>query len=131
LRFQGSLAPSANAGVQARGMLDGWLSEAVGDQAAEAIRLATTELITNAVRHGELSEDDDILLAVDLREAVVRVDVEQPTSAEAARVLEPDGDREGGLGLVIVDAFSERWGVTEGAPGHVWFEVPSMPLDNA
>jgi anti-sigma regulatory factor (Ser/Thr protein kinase) len=105
-------------------MLDGWLSDAVGDQAAEAIRLATTELVSNAVRHGDLSEGDEIWLVVDLGDEVVRIDVEQPTSAEAARVLGPDPDREGGLGLVIVHAFSERWGVTEGAPGHVWFEVP-------
>jgi anti-sigma regulatory factor (Ser/Thr protein kinase) len=105
-------------------MLNGWLSEAVGDPMAETIRLATTELVSNAVRHGGLSHDDEISLTVDLRDEVICVDVEQPTSAAAARVLEPDPDREGGLGLVIVDAFSERWGVTEGTPGHVWFEVP-------
>ncbi|HEX3299365.1 MAG TPA: ATP-binding protein, partial [Actinomycetota bacterium] len=83
-------------------MLDGWLGDAVGDQAAETIRLATTELVSNAVRHGELSADDDIVLVVDLGADVVRVDVEQPTSAEAARVLGPDADRDGGLGLMIV-----------------------------
>jgi anti-sigma regulatory factor (Ser/Thr protein kinase) len=104
-------------------MLDGWLSDAIGDQAADTIRLATTELVSNAVRHGDLSQDDEILLVVDLGNEVVRVDVEQPTSVEAARVQPPDADRDGGLGLMIVDAFSERWGVTEGTPGHVWFEV--------
>ena len=104
-------------------MLDGWLGDAVGDQAAETIRLATTELVSNAVRHGDLSQQDEILLVVDLGNGVVRVDVEQPTSAEAASVQAPDADRDGGLGLMIVDAFSERWGVTEGTPGHVWFEV--------
>ena len=106
-------------------MLDGWLSDAVGDQAAETIRLATTELVSNAVRHGHLSEDDEIVLVVDLDDDVVRVDVEQPTSAEPARILGPHHDREGGLGLVIVEASCERWGVTKGIPGHVWFEVPA------
>jgi anti-sigma regulatory factor (Ser/Thr protein kinase) len=109
--------------MRARGMLNGWLSEQVGDEAAEAIRLATTELVSNAVRHGDPSDDDEITLTVDLVDDVVRVDVEQPTSAAAARVLEPDAQREGGLGLVIVEAFAERWGVTDGTPGHVWFEV--------
>jgi hypothetical protein len=37
--------------------------------------------------------------------------------------LERDLGRIGGLGLAIVEAFSDHWGVTESAPGHVWFEV--------
>ena len=106
-------------------MLDGWLGDAVGDQAADTMGLATSELVGNAVRHGELSQNDEIHLSLDLGENVARVDVEQPTSAGDARVLERDPDRAGGFGLMIVQAFSNHWGVTEGTPGHVWFEVAS------
>jgi anti-sigma regulatory factor (Ser/Thr protein kinase) len=104
------------------------LSAAVDDQINYAIRLATSELVTNAVRHGGLSLDDGIALIVDIENDIVRVDVEQPTSASGARVVEAPGV-DGGFGLGIVDAVSERWGVTEGQPGHVWFEISTTPTD--
>jgi two-component sensor histidine kinase len=94
----------------------------------DVTRIATTELISNAVRHGGLSEGDEIRLSVEVSVDVVRVDVEQPTSAEAACVSEAGADPDGRFGLVIVDVLTERWGVTRGEPGHVWFEVSRFPV---
>jgi anti-sigma regulatory factor (Ser/Thr protein kinase) len=84
------------------------LSDAIEDQAADAIRLAATELVTNAVRHGGVEEEDGLVLIVDVDHGVVRVEVEQPTSATAARVVESPGIT-GGFGLVLVDAVSSVW----------------------
>jgi anti-sigma regulatory factor (Ser/Thr protein kinase) len=100
------------------------LGDAVGDQVVDAIRLATTELVTNAVRHGGLRQPDRIELIVDVDDDMVRVQVEQPTSAAAARVVESPGI-DGGFGLAIVDSLSERWGVSERAPARVWCEIPT------
>ena len=121
-RFRTSLVPGVTAAADARAKLNGWFSDAVGDRIAEAIRLATTELVTNAIRHGGVSLNDEIALLVDLERDVVRVDVEQPGSAAAARVAESPGV-DGGFGLAIVRDLSRRWGIVEGQPGHVWFEI--------
>jgi hypothetical protein len=98
------------------------------DQTLDAISLATTELVTNAVRHGSVSQDDRIVLVVDLDNDIARIDVEQPTSASGARVVESPGVN-GGFGLAIVDAVSERWGVMDGQPGHVVRDL-ARPLDH-
>ena len=119
MRFETALPCDVAAGAHARRMLDGWLRDMVSDQAAEAIRLGTTELVSNSLRHGGVSAGDEIRLSVEVDGNVVRVDVQQPTSAEAARALRPaDADGDGGFGLAIVDELTDRWGVTEGQPGH-------------
>jgi anti-sigma regulatory factor (Ser/Thr protein kinase) len=102
------------------------LADAVSERARGAVALGASELVTNAVRYGGLSPDDQIVLVVEVGEEVVRVDVEQRGSAEAATVV-GDGagiQREGGFGLMLVDAICQRWGVIRGTPGRVWFEVP-------
>jgi anti-sigma regulatory factor (Ser/Thr protein kinase) len=124
VRFQTLLAPDAAAGARARGTRDDWLADALSERARGAVELGASELVTNAVRYGGLSPDDQIVLVVELEDEVVRVDVEQRGSAEAATVVDGAGiQREGGFGLLLVAAICERWGVTGGSPGHVWFEV--------
>jgi anti-sigma regulatory factor (Ser/Thr protein kinase) len=109
----------------ARQALDGWLTNLVGDDTANAARLAASELVENAIRHGELGPDDTIHLAGVATDEVVRVEVEQPTPATDAHVVAPDerGPLEGGYGLRIVQELCSAWGVRAEAPGAVWFEV--------
>jgi anti-sigma regulatory factor (Ser/Thr protein kinase) len=118
------LPPSPVATALARQALDGWLSTLVGEQTADDIRVAATELVSNAVRHGRLGPDDKIVLfgTVDSVEGIVRIEVEQPSLA-SARVKPGTYLAESGLGLRIVDKVSKRWGSDEGPPGVVWFEI--------
>ena len=106
----------------ARQALDGWLSARVGEQTVDDIRLATTELVSNAVRHGELGEQDLIVLSGTV-EDVFTVYVEQPTAIPAAEAQPPGPLDESGAGLRLLDAIATRWGVDPGPPGVVWFEV--------
>ncbi|MEA2580104.1 MAG: phosphoserine phosphatase RsbU/P [Actinomycetota bacterium] len=94
------------------------------DVVAEA-QLAVTELVTNAVRHGDLAADDEVVLGVDVRVSDVRVVVSQPTQVKAAlpAAQEPSQAVTHGLGLVIVDRLARRWGVEPDPPGRVWFEL--------
>jgi anti-sigma regulatory factor (Ser/Thr protein kinase) len=111
--------------VLARRALDGWLTELVGEDTANAARLAASELVANAVRHGELQPGDTIRLIGTATDDIVRVEVEQPTATTDAHVIAP-GEREpqeGGYGLRIVEELSSAWGVRAEAPGAVWFEV--------
>jgi len=106
----------------ARRALDGWLSDVVGERTAEDIRVAATEVVANAVRHGGLEEDDTIVLCGSIND-VVRIAVKQPSPVVGAEVQPQPDLPERGLGLRIVDKVATRWGVNHGPPGVVWFEV--------
>jgi anti-sigma regulatory factor (Ser/Thr protein kinase) len=130
------LRSTSTAPNEGRLALDGWLNARVGERIAEDARLAVSELLANAVRHGGLGEHEEILLTVNVSTSglsaagVLGVAVEQPSSAAGAAMLGAD-DRgaSGGFGLVIVDELADRWAVEAGPPGRVWFEmtVPGEP----
>jgi anti-sigma regulatory factor (Ser/Thr protein kinase) len=81
--------------------------------------LLVSELVTNAVQHGP--EGGRIELKVGSADRVLRVEVhntgEGPRSTPERRPEEP------GLGLKLVDALSDRWGMTAGPPRLAWFEI--------
>lgn len=86
------------------------------------VQLATSEIATNAVRHGRLRQDIDALrISAGTGRDAVRVTVEQPTVA-SVRIEEPRlGEDAGGFGLHVVD-IADDWGHDPGPPGRVWFE---------
>ena len=97
-----------------------------GEQPADDIRAAASEIVANAVRHGRLGENDLIVLSGSVGD-VIRIEVEQPSPVIGAEV-QPQGDlAESGIGLRIVDTIAKRWGTDEGPPGKVWFEVDYFP----
>jgi anti-sigma regulatory factor (Ser/Thr protein kinase) len=109
----------------AREALDGWLTNLVGEEAATSARMAATEIVSNAVRHGNLDPTDVIHMSGVATDDVVRVGFVQATSAEDVRLV-PIGERDPtdrGIGLRIVDVAATSWGVDPGPPGVVWFEV--------
>ena len=123
--MQVTLPVSAEASRHARQALDGWLSDILGEPEATDVRLAASELVENAVRHGRLTNDDGIVLRASETEQGVRIEIEQTSSAAGAGVVTPhhqEGDP-GGFGLRIVADVASGWGVEEGPPGRVWFEV--------
>jgi anti-sigma regulatory factor (Ser/Thr protein kinase) len=109
----------------AREALDGWLTNLVGEEAATSARMAATEIVANAVQHGELEPTDVIHMSGVATDDIVRVGFEQASSAEGVRLVptEEFDPGEGGIGLRIVDVAAARWGVDPGPPGVVWFEV--------
>lgn len=110
----------------AREVLDGWLSAMEGEQNADDIRAAASEIVGNAVRHGHLKDDDVIVLTGTVGD-VIRIAVEQPSPVTAAEVQRATDPAEAGIGLRIVDKVAKRWGTEEGPPGIVWFEVDYWP----
>jgi anti-sigma regulatory factor (Ser/Thr protein kinase) len=94
----------------------------LGPQGA-TVGLLVSELVANAVRHGEAGERGVIELKVTLTPDRIRVDV-----VDQGRGFTPPGERHrpsehGGYGLMITARLSSRWGVREGAPTRVWFEI--------
>jgi two-component sensor histidine kinase len=104
----------------ARRALDGELAY-LGADAESRMRLVMSEIVTNAVRHGDLAPGDRIHVSVDLTDEGARVEVRQPTRAEAASRTQ--GGDDGGYGLELVDELTQAWGMEPGPPGVVWFEI--------
>jgi anti-sigma regulatory factor (Ser/Thr protein kinase) len=89
----------------------------------EVVALLTSELVTNAVRHGAHDDKESILVRARRKGESVRVEVcdegpgFEPTPDERG-LMEP-----GGHGLLLVQSLATRWGVERGAPNCVWFEA--------
>jgi anti-sigma regulatory factor (Ser/Thr protein kinase) len=83
-----------------------------------ALHTVISELVTNSVKHGS---------------GPIRIRVEAGTDGAVLGRVEDDGEghvairegvdpADGGMGLKMVDAFTDRWGVEEGTT-NVWFEL--------
>jgi len=84
-------------------------------------KLATTELVTNAVTHGRGA----VMLKVEASIDRLRVEVIDQGTGRTPEIRHRPGDESGGWGLRIVDALSLRWGAVEGST-HVWADLPKI-----
>lgn len=95
--------------------------EELPTQARDVVLLLTSELVTNAVLHGE----GEVLLEIQVDSGIVGVAVRDQGDgvvSPASRFSWP----ETGHGLTLVRELSDRWGVeqTSGMSGkRVWFEL--------
>jgi anti-sigma regulatory factor (Ser/Thr protein kinase) len=125
-RLEAILRAGPAAPATARAALTRWLSGHVPVQVLEDARLLASELITNSLRHPEISDADLLRLAVQLKEGALRVEVRDPGTTGVVAPREPDRERGGGFGLQLVDMIATRWGVNRTGGTHVWFEVDAM-----
>src|SRR6266498_573723 len=118
LRLPPELTTPAFARAAVSAMASGLPEEVVSD-----IELLTTELVTNALKHATVSQSEQIIVRLVLRDGV-RVEVIDPGPPFDPRPVRPDSGSMSGWGLFIVDAVATSWGVEpEGRGKKVWFEV--------
>jgi anti-anti-sigma factor len=122
MRLERELAATPQAAAEARHALDG-LAIGLPDGRVRDVRLLVSELVTNAVRHANLTAGDVIRLVVDLGGHVVRVEVHDPGGGFVPAAPEPDPARPSGWGLYLVAQLSDRWGVDSREQTLVWFEL--------
>jgi anti-sigma regulatory factor (Ser/Thr protein kinase) len=96
----------------------------VDQNARNVLELLTSELVTNAVRHGASDPHESILFHATRTDGAIRVEVCDEgggfqADQDPGSLLEP-----GGHGLLLVETLAERWGVNRGKPNCVWFEQP-------
>jgi anti-sigma regulatory factor (Ser/Thr protein kinase) len=88
------------------------------------VRLLTSELVTNAVRHAGLRPGDAIRLTARVERHALRVEVRDPGRGFERRPPPPDPERASGWGLFLVEEVADRWGIAGDAPGtRIWFEL--------
>ncbi len=107
---------------RARQFLRDWLRSVELDPMAEEAELLASEVVTNALVHG----DSDVDMHVRRYPERVRVEVRDSDPHLALPVPETLGDEEseGGRGLVIVSAMASAWGNSPSGRGKtVWFEL--------
>lgn len=102
----------------ARRALTRWYGGELENDELHKIKLLASELVTNAVIHGQ----GEIHLRADLNEDRILVEVLDGGSGFEHDVRHVPFDALRGRGLSIVDATSSRWGIHEGTT-HVWFEL--------
>jgi anti-sigma regulatory factor (Ser/Thr protein kinase) len=89
---------------------------------SQTLVLLVSEVVSNAVVHSQGPEEAPIGLQAAVTDGAVRVAVTdagagfKPTERDPARI-------EGGYGLYLLGRAASRWGVEEGSPTIVWFEL--------
>jgi anti-sigma regulatory factor (Ser/Thr protein kinase) len=107
----------------ARSWLTAFLHERdVEETVAMDAALIVSELVTNALRHGE----GPTVLRATLTAAELQLSVTDSGDDEP-RVLPPDPDRIGGLGLVVVATLSREWGVAPFPGGKTVWALVARP----
>ena len=115
----GPRAPGA-----ARCVVDHCLSGLVTRGVLHDAELLVSELVTNSIDHGELGEDDSVLVSVYLATDTLRLEIQNPGTAGAvAASREGRESGQGGYGLDLVNLLAARWGVVRNRDTTVWFEI--------
>jgi anti-sigma regulatory factor (Ser/Thr protein kinase) len=118
LRFEEELPRTPVAPGIARRAVASWFRDALGRDELDTAKLLTSELVANAVVHGQ----GQIVLRAGLDDDRVLVEVIDGGRGFEREVRHRDFDELHGRGLAIVDSESSRWGIHEGTT-HVWFEL--------
>jgi two-component sensor histidine kinase len=113
------LAAALDAPRRAREAIRAQVGSRLSVARRSALLTIVSELVTNSVKHGpggpihvdlKVSEDGAVLGRV------------EDGGRGGVAVREGVNPAEGGMGLRVVDAFTDRWGVEDGTT-NVWFEV--------
>lgn len=115
---------------EARAWMTSNAAELIDDELLPNLSLVISEIVTNAVRHGE--PGGEIRLAATPKEEFLCVQV---TDGGRGFVPQPGAlasEPGGGYGLFLVESLTRRWGVTrENMRTRVWFEFDYAAADAA
>jgi hypothetical protein len=112
--------PAVPASVpRARALVSDAARAHVSRESLELVRQALTEVMTHAMRLGRARSKVSVSVTVD--DAVYVQVTCSRTRFSPRRSPPPD------LGLYIVGALTDRWGVQTGSTTRVWFSVPRWP----
>jgi anti-sigma regulatory factor (Ser/Thr protein kinase) len=93
-----------------------------------SLALMVSEVVTNALLHGD--DDRDVELIVAEHDGVVRVEVRDHGDGFVPEPRALDHDGEGGYGLYLVEQLSDSWGWSRSDRTVVWFELDGHAESN-
>jgi anti-sigma regulatory factor (Ser/Thr protein kinase) len=117
------LAPDPASVAEARTKVLEAMAPDLGDDTADRVRLLVSELVTNAVRHGDGG------YAVELHahwNSHIRVEVVDHGRGFIPLPRSAPSDEPGGYGLFLVGTLADRWGVETDSRTTVWFELEAV-----
>lgn len=117
-QFEQQLTRGPGAPGEARRALTGWYGTSIDNDELHRAKLLVSELVTNAVLHGQ----GQIVLRSALDDDRLLVEVIDEGQGFEHELRQREFEQVGGRGLTIVDAEASRWGIHEGTT-HVWFEL--------
>jgi anti-sigma regulatory factor (Ser/Thr protein kinase) len=126
-RFREVFPGGEKAAGHARRVLARWLADALPADRLGDMQLLVTEIVANCVRHGQVTEEGEIDLLVNLDGGVARVEVRDTGIQADPRVKTPDLSGGGGFGMVLVERMSTAWGVDHEPTVVMWFELDFDP----
>jgi|tagenome__1003787_1003787.scaffolds.fasta_scaffold20817634_2 anti-sigma regulatory factor (Ser/Thr protein kinase) len=119
-----ALPRDASAAAIARRRIREQLDAVLDAQRLAELMLVISELVTNAVEHGQGA----IRMRLVVVEGKVTGEVIDAGEGFEHQVREVGFDELRGRGLVLVEAITSRWGVHDGTT-HVWFEIEPRSVD--
>ena len=87
------------------------------------VRLLTSELVTNSVKHAGLGPTDRIHFRLVFEDGRVHVEVRDPGPGLGRGAITEDAMRESGWGLYLLEQISDRWGTSRDGETCAWFEL--------
>jgi serine/threonine-protein kinase RsbW len=92
--------------------------EAIGDRDVDTLRLLVSEVVTNAVRHGDATQPVELHASWN---SEVRIEVSDRGDGFTPAPRQGALDEPGGFGLFLVGELADRWGVDTDGATTVWF----------
>jgi anti-sigma regulatory factor (Ser/Thr protein kinase) len=121
MRIRGGLdAPN-----RARRSVLSQLATDIPQTTASDVAVVVSELVTNSVLHANVGPGLTLTVVVVMVDDRLRISVIDPGSRLEPRILPPDPQRVGGIGLFLVNELSEAWGVARDGTGRtrVWCDI--------
>jgi anti-sigma regulatory factor (Ser/Thr protein kinase) len=116
------VAGGASAPRAARGLVRRAAEPLLDAEALDDLDLLVSEVVTNAVRHGDADLNATITIELSLTDGRARVTVSDPGVGFDPLAPRVSRDGIGGNGLVLLDGMARDWGVDSTDRFRVWFE---------
>ncbi len=127
LKLKQELPSTAGAAPAARQGVRDAAGERLSEEELEIVEVLVSELVTNAVAHAGLEEDDTVVLHLAIAPERLRVEVCDGGPGFSSAELGRPRQEPGGFGLLMVDRAASRWGVAGDDGNCVWFELDRDP----
>ena len=107
----------------ARTVLADRFAEGLDPESADTLKLLSSEVVTNCVKHAGADTGVPIELRAWMLSGCIHVEVSTASRPFRHVAEQPPASAEDGRGLFLVSVLSRSWGVVDNGRNTVWFKV--------